>query len=364
MGYFGPKVIGLGKCLKKHSMLRSSTLKNKRPTLTLLLFGFGLVILLGLTFLLWPQHTLGELSIYGNVDLRQVSLAFNNSERILDVLIQEGERIHSGQVLARLDTSRLQPRVQEIEGLATAQKHMVDRMHNGNRPQEVAEARANADMAKADSDYARQQYKRLAGLSGDSSGRAVSIQEIDNSKAAMLSADAHYIALKKALELMEIGPRQEDILQAEAQLHSYEGQLGFLRQQLIDAELKAPSEAVVRSRLLEPGEMSSPQRPVFTLALIDPKWIRAYLSELDLGYVHPGMKARIYVDSFKDKAYEGWVGFISPIAEFTPKSVQTEELRPTLSYEVRIFVEDPADDLRLGMPATVKITLPKEDQAH
>ena len=108
---------------------------------------------------------------------------------------------------------------------------------------------------------------------------------------------------------------------------------------------------------MEPGEMASPQKPVFSLAITDPKWIRAYVSEPDLGKVHPGMTASVMVDSFPKRRFDGWVGFISPVAEFTPKTVQTSELRTSLVYEVRVFVNDPSDDLRLGMPATVYLSL-------
>ena len=116
----------------------------------------------------------------------------------------------------------------------------------------------------------------------------------------------------------------------------------------------------MRTRILEPGDMASPQKPVFTLAITDPKWVRAYVSEPDLGKVHPGMAASVAVDSFPNRRFDGWVGFISSVAEFTPKSVQTEELRTSLVYEVRVFVKDPSDELRLGMPATVYLNTDKE----
>ena len=103
--------------------------------------------------------------------------------------------------------------------------------------------------------------------------------------------------------------------------------------------------------------MASPQRPVFSLAVTNPKWVRAYVSEPDLGRVHPGMTASVMVDAFPTRRFTGWVGFISPVAEFTPKTVETEELRTSLVYEVRVFVQDPADELRLGMPATVYLPL-------
>src|SRR5436305_589828 len=162
---------------------------------------------------------------------------------------------------------------------------------------------------------------------------------------------------QKALDLAVAGPRKEEILEAEARLRAAEAQLAFLRQQLADAVLVAPANTVVRTRLMEPGEMSSPQKPVFSLAVTDPKWIRAYVSEPDLGKVQPGTTASVMVDSFPEQRFDGWVGFISPVAEFTPKSVQTSELRTSLVYEVRVFVNDPSDILRLGMPATVYLPL-------
>jgi HlyD family secretion protein len=108
---------------------------------------------------------------------------------------------------------------------------------------------------------------------------------------------------------------------------------------------------------MEPGEMASPQRTVFALAITDPKWVRVYVAEPDLGKIRHGMPAGVSVDSFPDRRFEGWVGFISPVAEFTPKSVQTEELRSSLVYEVRVFVKDPDDNLRLGMPATAYLQI-------
>ena len=113
----------------------------------------------------------------------------------------------------------------------------------------------------------------------------------------------------------------------------------------------------MRTRLLEPGDMASPQKPVLSLAIINPKWIRAYVSEVDLGKIREGEKASVAVDSFPDRRFDGWIGYISPVAEFTPKNVQTAELRTSLVYEVRVFVTDSKDELRLGMPATVHLPL-------
>ncbi len=298
-----------------------------------------------------------ELVLYGNVDLREVALAFNNSERISEILVQEGDKVHKGQVMARLDTSRLMPLVNKAESDVEAQRHVVERLRKGSRPEEIAQAKANVGSAQADVAYEEYQFHRLDGLAKESSGRAVSKQDYDNTRYKLSSAKAKLTVNQKSLELAVLGPRVEDIQQAESQLKSLSAQRDLLHKQLADTELLAPVDAVVRNRIMEPGEMSSPQKPVFSLAITDPKWVRAYVSETDLGKVHPGMKASITVDSFPQLSFEGWVGFISPVAEFTPKSVETTELRPSLVYEIRVFVKDDKDKLRLGMPASVRLSL-------
>src|SRR5690606_7436435 len=130
---------------------------------------------------------------------------------------------------------------------------------------------------------------------------------------------------------------------------------------LDDAELLAPTDAVVRSRLMEPGELATPQRPVLSLAVTAPKWVRAYASELALGHLKVGMPAQVTIDRLPTAPIAGTLRFISSVAEFTPKTVRTEELRAGLVYEVRVFVEDPEDRLRLGMPATVHFDLTSND---
>jgi len=186
---------------------------------------------------------------------------------------------------------------------------------------------------------------------------------MDAAKAALDTADARLAVNQKALVLQLAGPRNEDVAQGEAELRADQAQLALLQQQLKDADLLAPLNAVVRSRIVEPGEIASPQKSAFTLAITDPKWVRAYVGEPDLGSVREGMGAAVTVDAFNGRRFPGWVGFISPVAEFTPKSVETTELRSSLVYEIRVFVHDPGDELRLGMPATVHLSLRRDGEA-
>jgi HlyD family secretion protein len=321
------------------------------------LIGGLLVVSLVAAFVAWQmmqrESVSTHLTLYGNIDLRQVQLSFNNSERIAAVLVQEGDRVRQGQLLARLDTARLEPQLAQAEAQAAAQLQVVKRLRSGSRPEEIAQARANLQAAQADLTNARQQYERWKSAAEISAGRAVRQQDVDNARTAVQVAEARLAVVQKTLDLAIAGPRLEEINENEARLKAFEAQASVLRQQLKDAQLIAPVDAVIRTRVMEPGEMASPQRPVFSLAIADPKWVRAFISEPDLGKIKSGIPAAIEVDSFAGRSFEGWIGFISPVAEFTPKTVQTEELRTSLVYEVRVFVKDPADELRLGMPASV-----------
>ncbi len=314
-----------------------------------------LVLVAGAAYIALRDDDHGALVMYGNVDIRQIELPFAESERIAEVLVKEGDSVRAGQVLARLDTARLRPRAQQAEAQLTAQRQLLLQLQNGTRPEEIAQARAALAAAEAEAANARSVFERTKSISDSSDGRAVSQQDLDTALAARRMSEARVESQRKALALALAGPRAEEVAQAEAQMNAAQAQVELLQRQLQDAELTAPTDAVVRNRLMEPGEFASPQRPVFSLAVTTPKWVRAYAAESALGHLRVGMPARVIVDSFPDSPLEGSVGFISSVAEFTPKTVQTEELRTSLVYEVRIFVDDPEDRLRLGMPATVRI---------
>ncbi|MFG0229187.1 HlyD family efflux transporter periplasmic adaptor subunit [Achromobacter sp. 413638] len=297
----------------------------------------------------------GDLVYYGNVDIRQISLAFDGNGRVQELRAEEGDRVRAGAVLAVLDTRTLALQADQARAQMDAQQQTLLRLRNGSRPEEIAQARSRLVAAQADAARAQQDLARLRGIAANTQGRGVSAQDMDRARSAAQVAQAQADEQREALRLAEAGPRKEDIAGAEAQLQATQAQLALLRHQISQGELKAPADAVVRSRLLEPGDMATPQRPVYALALAQPKWVRIYVGEADLGKVKPGMAARVQTDSQPDKPIAGKVGYISSVAEFTPKAVQTEELRTSLVYEVRVRVDDPQDALRLGQPATVRM---------
>ncbi len=321
-----------------------------------------LVALIALSFTWWSYRqnhgATTQLKLYGNIDIREVDLAINASERLAKVLFWEGDIVERGQLMAELELERFHAEVERLKGEVAAQQALVQKLENGSRPQEIRQAQDLLEEARAEETIAWLTYKRLKKLLPR---KLVSKEDVDNARAAAQAATARRKNAEEALSLAIEGPRKEDIAAAKAQLTALRAQLALARHDLEDAHLYAPANGVVRDRILEPGDMATPQRPVYTLALTDPLWARVYVSEPDLGKIRPGMAAEIKTDSFPDKHYRGWIGYISPTAEFTPKTVQTEELRTHLVYQVRVYACNPQGELRLGMPVTV--TVPLDNQA-
>lgn len=268
----------------------------------------SVLVLMALSGGLWvylhrsPPDNPNHLTLYGNVDIREVQPAFNDSGHITRLLVQEGDTVKQGQLLAVIDDSRY----------AAA----------------LARAKATKQAARITYRNDETNYKRYSALAARS---ATSIQQRDDARAAYEAARANYKAADAAVALA--------------------------RREYDDTRLYAPAAGVVENRIMEPGDMASPSTPVYTIALPSPKWVRAYVPERDLGRIRQGMSAEISTDSYPDRRYHGWIGYISPTAEFTPKTVETPELRTALVYQIRIYVCDDQLQLRLGMPATVRINL-------
>jgi HlyD family secretion protein len=163
---------------------------------------------------------------------------------------------------------------------------------------------------------------------------------------------------KDSYRLLAEGTRAEDIAAARATLQASQARVAVAQTALDDTRLVAPSEGVVLSRVREPGAIVSPNDVVYVLSLTRPVWVRAYVPEKQLGKLHPGMEVAVLSDSSPSRPFKGHIGFISPTAEFTPKSVETPELRTDLVYRLRIVVDEPEPGLRQGMPVTVRFSTP------
>jgi HlyD family secretion protein len=295
-----------------------------------------------------------NLELYGNVDIREVNLAFMVEGRIDRLVVDEGDKVVAGQLLASLEKGYIKDNLAMGQAQAKAQLAVLSKLEKGNRAQEIAKARADVGAVKAQQTNAQLDYERQKILASHNNA---SKSRLDQAKAAMDQADAQLGAARQALSLMEAGFRSEDVRQAEAQYEAAEAQVSYDARRLKDADIFAPADGTILTRVREPGSIVTAGQPIYDLALTRPIWVRAYVSETKLGQVLPGMMAEITADSLPGKTYQGQVGFISPTAEFTPKSVETTELRTSLVYRLRIVVANPDENLRQGMPVTVRLNL-------
>lgn len=324
------------------------------------------VVIIG--FWTWEYNNKNQkdnvLTLYGNVDIRQVSLAFEQSGRIEKLLVQEGDKVKAGQVLATLNTNALKIQAKQAQAQLKAQQETIVKQDVGARPEEITQAKAQLASAQAELDKTNKNLQRLQILVSSTDGRAISQQELDYAKSNKDSAEAAVRERQANLELIIKGARQEDREATKAQYEVTKANLDLINYNLTQAELKSPVNAVVRARLQEVGDMTTPQKAVYTLALTDPKWVRVYVNEQDLSSIKMGGTTQVIRDSYPNQPINGKIGYISSVAEFTPKTVQTEEIRTTLVYEVRVYVNDPNDQLKMGQPVTVKVPLASGEKAH
>jgi HlyD family secretion protein len=291
------------------------------------------------------------LLLYGNVDIREVDLAFRQPGRLAKAFFDEGATVKTGDVMAELDVRPYHDAVAVFAAEVLSARAELEKLRHGNRPQEIAQAGESVRQAQAvfkntDSDFKRQSALVVSGSVSQRVGEAAHAAR-DQAEAALASA-------KQALALKKEGSRREDIAAAEARLATAEAMAAQSTTALADTRLVAPANATVLSRVREPGSMVNTSTAVYILSLRDPVYVRAYVSEPNLGRVIPGVKVTVRTDS-TDKVYQGEIGFISPRAEFTPKSVETTDLRTDLVYRIRIVVSNADGTLRQGMPVTIQV---------
>ena len=281
---------------------KTGKLKACRDRKFLLPFILLIALLIGFTLAYLIFHRRDrtpELVLYGNVDVRQVDISFRVAGQVEELFFEEGDYVAKGSLMARLDPAPYDS--------------------------QVLEASSNLEAMRV---------------------------KLENAE----------ILLERRLELLPIGGvSQEDVDNAQtsrdqllANLRETESALVINFDNLRYTEAICPNDGIILTRVREVGTVVAPGQPVYTLSLTSPVWVRAYINEPNLGRIHFGMEALVYTDTPKGKIYHGKVGFISPVAEFTPKTVQTTQLRTDLVYRLRIYVDNPDQLLKQGMPVTVK----------
>jgi HlyD family secretion protein len=295
-----------------------------------------------------------QLVLQGNIDVRQVNLGFKVDGRIETLAVDEGDTVKPGQVIATLDKRYFHDDLRAARARRDNAAANLARLEHGSRPEEIAQARAQTAQQAATVNRAREDYRRADQLVNT---RALAREDYDQRRAAYEEAEARLKTARESQRLVEIGPRQEDIDAGRAQLATEAAAVIQSERRLADSELIAPGPGTILTRAREKGAIVQAGETVFTLTLASPVWVRTYVNERDLGRIRPNMPAEVRTDSASGKPYHGYIGFISPTAEFTPKTVETRELRTDLVYRLRVIVDNPDGGLRQGMPVTVILNL-------
>jgi HlyD family secretion protein len=299
------------------------------------------------------QAAVTALTLYGNVDIREVELGFRVPGRLTEVLVDEGDVVAKGQRVAVIDSEPYRQAVALAEARVQLAQANLAKFEKGSRPQEVQAAQARVEEAEAAYRNAQREYDRQLGMfkTGSTSETARDAAQTRRDQTA-----AGLAAQREALALANEGFRSEEVSASRAEFAAAVAQRSQAETQLADTELFAASDGVVLARIREPGSIVTVGAPVFSVSLRDPVYVRAYVSEPDLGKFAPGATVEVATDS-SDKRFHGQVGYISPRAEFTPKSVETTDLRTDLVYRLRIVVADADDRLRQGMPVTISVPI-------
>lgn len=385
-------------------------MKNRKRMLILLPVIAALALL---SYRFYAQSQAADpnlIRVSGNIEVTDAEVSFKLPGRVSQRLVNEGERVEKGQIVATLDTADLEQEgaLREAEwraasaGLAELEagsrpeeiaqsEAAVDRakarlaeLEAGSRSQEIAAAQATVNSAQAELERTRADYERQRALLDQD---VISDREFEASEAGFRVATARHkeslerfglvragprteeIAqartalreIEERLALVRIGPRAETIAQARARLEQAAAAVELAKVRMGYASISSPLTGIVLSENVEPGEYVSPGTPVVTMGDLVNVWLRAYIDETDLGRVRVGQPVEVTADTYPGKIYEGRITFISSQAEFTPKTVQTDKERVKLVYRVKIDITNPDMELKPGMPADGHIRLAAGD---
>jgi HlyD family secretion protein len=292
------------------------------------------------------------MALSGNVEVTEANIGFKIPGRLVERLVDEGYRVKKGDLLAKLDSAELESIVKQNRAALEEAATKLAELRAGSRSQEIGQAAANVDAQEAELLRIRKDHERAEILYKNG---AISAAQYDAAKSSYDNRAAMVKNAREALSLAKEGPRKEDIRMAEHRVAQLKATLATSEERLKDTLLYAPFAGIILRKNVEPGETIAQGTPVFTLGDLDNPWIKVYVKEDKLGLVKPGQKAKITTDTFKGKAYEGTVSYISSEAEFTPKTVQTQEERVKLVFGVKVSVKNENWDLKPGMPADVRI---------
>ncbi len=319
----------------------------------LLLFLAALVILVVITR---QGNRLPEdqLVASGTIEVTEVRIGFRMPGTLVQRPVEEGDVVEKGALIAALDSSEIEARLQEAEAGVRVAHAMLAEQETGFRTEEVAQVEAAVREAAVQAKNLRAQAERSRSLFAEG---GVSREQRDRDVTAAAAAEARLQSAREKLRLLQSGYRKEQIAAARARLEQAEAAVESLRVTLADMTAHTPIPGVVTRVHAEVGETLAAVRPVATIADLSKPRLRVYIPERQIGLLRLGDRAEVAVDAWPERGFPGHVSFISSQAEFTPKNVQTLEERVKLVFAVDVQLENEEGLLKPGMPADVRILL-------
>lgn len=293
----------------------------------------------------------------GTVDATEIAAAFRVPGILSKRPVDEGSRIKAGDLLAALDDRETVARLRQAEAAHQAAEARLKDLQQGYRAPEIAEARAQVEQARANRANLDEEARRSEVLF---EGGATSQQRRDKDRTAAIVAAQQTNAAQQRLKLLQSGYRPETIQAARAQSEEAQAAVAAARVALEDLQVTSPIDGVVTRKHAEVGETLGAGRPVVTVTDISRPWLRVYIPENQIGKVRLGAAAKVKVDTFPDREFDGRVSYVSSQAEFTPKNVQTQEERVKLVFAVNVTVDNRDGTLKPGMPGDVYISTASE----
>ena len=287
--------------------------------------------------------------LYGNVDIRSVNVSFRVSGRINNVYVEEGQTVKKGDSIASIDAEPYRLALLQAKANYDSAKARNALILSGYRPEDIEQASANLAARQAAFNESKLFYQRQHKLY---KSKATNEQALDGAQSKLEQAQASLNQAKAQYKAMADGFRIEEIEDSNGQLRSSEAAVAISQLRLDDTVVRSPSDGIVLTRILEPGSLVGAGSPVITVQLQKPVWVRAYVSETQLGYTTIGKE--VWVENDSGFSYKGVIGFVSSQSEFTPKSVETPDFRTSLVYRLRIVIEQADSHLLQGMPVTIR----------
>jgi len=284
----------------------------------------------------------------GTIEATSVQVSSKSSGEILHLGADEGSRVKRGDILAVIDHANLDIQLgQEKSGVDLAQAQL-DLLTNGARGEDLAQAREALNEATDTLRNAQEDFQRMESLFKVA---AATKKQRDDAETRYTTARAHANATEQALKKLQNFARPEEVKAALARLDQEVYSVRLLEKTIQDCTVHAPTDGTVTEKLVEEGELAAPGSGLFVITDLDTVKLTIYVPETDLGNIRLGEKARISVDSSPGAVYTGAVTYISPVAEFTPRDIQTKDERVKLVYAVKIEIPNPEGIFKPGMPA-------------